>query len=286
MSDNIRVSYLTTNYNKNDVIKQSLESLLSNLPTDGELIVVDGGSTDGSIETLRDLESTHSKLRVYVEESNLGEGRQIAADHSRGDILVQHLDTDRCYDNHISIFIEIFEQIERKNAISDLVLMTFDSIYIMRSDTMNVIGGWPAISRVEERIFVDRIENSATPRILPVQISEELPSADRGTVNSRVTTWRETSRDLIRAGFDIRQLVRWNHREFMLGKALVADILSIYGGLTALPCKKYTNDRRSWKTIESWQKRYAVTESGRERYKQIKLSVPKEVENYKVDITK
>ena len=158
MSDDIRVSYLTTNYNKNDVIKQSLESLLSNLPTDGELIVVDGGSTDGSIETLRDLESTHSKLRVYVEESNLGEGRQIAADHSRGDILVQHLDTDRRYDNQISRFIKIFEQIERKNGISDLVLMTFDSIYIMRSDTMNVIGGWPAISRVEERIFVDRIE--------------------------------------------------------------------------------------------------------------------------------
>jgi glycosyltransferase involved in cell wall biosynthesis len=286
MSDSIRVSYLTTNYNKNDVIKQSLESLLFSLPTDGELIVVDGGSTDGSVETLRELEATHDRLRVYVEESNLGEGRQIAANHSRGDILVQHLDTDRRYDNQISSFVDIFEQTEREEDISDLVLMTFDSIYIMRPDTMKIIGGWPAISRVEERIFVDRIENSATPRILPVQISEELPSADRGSFKGRVTTWRDTSRDLIRAGFDIRQLVRWNHCEFPLRKALLADLISIYAGLTALPREQYTNDRRSWKTIESWQKRYVVTGSGRERYEQIKLTIPEELEKYMVEIDK
>jgi hypothetical protein len=71
-----------------------------------------------------------------------------------------------------------------------------------------------------------------------------------------------------------------------LGKALLADLISIYGGLTALPRERYTNNRRSWKTIESWQKRYAVTESGGERYEQIKLAIPEELEKYMVEIDK
>lgn len=286
MSENIRVSYLTTNYNKNDVIKESIESLLADLPTDGELIVVDGGSTDGSIDTLRELESANDRLHVHVEKSNLGEGRQRAVNISNGDILVQHLDTDRRYEPHVSTLVDIFESTEKEQNISDLVLMTFDSIYIMRSDTMDTIGSWPPIARVEERIFVDRIENNASPRILPIQISEELPSADRDTLKGRLSTWRDTSRDLARAGFSLQQLIKWNHNEFPLWKAIAADFVSIYGVLLSILSETYTTKRESWRLITSWQSRYVATESGRERYTEIKLAVPNSLDIYTTDIEK
>jgi GT2 family glycosyltransferase len=50
----ISVSVIVVSHNEGDYLGRTVESLLRSLPADGEIIVVDDGSTDGSSDGLRD----------------------------------------------------------------------------------------------------------------------------------------------------------------------------------------------------------------------------------------
>jgi glycosyltransferase involved in cell wall biosynthesis len=251
----IRYSFLTTNYNKADVLERSLRSMLAALPESGELIVVDGDSTDGSVEGLRALGARDDRLRVVVSPSNLGEGRQVAFERARGGICVQHLDTDREYVPALRDLLEAFEELE--NEYPDLVLCTLDSLYVSRPGPIREAGGWPPLGRVEERVFVERLcRSGAALRILPVSLSRELPTADTVSVQARARKWRLTARDLLRVGFPLRALLRYNHRRFPLSKALLADLFSVlgaYDGREQEPIAIEPGAPRGPEVVESWQ---------------------------------
>ena len=247
----VRYSYCTTNYNKADVIEESVTSMLSALPNDGEVIVLDGGSTDESIAVLDSIGD--ERLVVEQEECNMGIGRQRAFELSSGDIVVQHFDTDRVYDVTVREYLRIFEELEEKLRVDDLVLATFDSLYISRRDVMAAIGGWAPTSRAEERIFTDRILENATLRILPVNLSSELPTKDISSPLKRAKKWRLACRDKHRVGFSFSQQSRFHRQTFPLPKALIADVISLLGWFDARGMKRYGRDRISWQEIPSWQ---------------------------------
>ncbi|PSP71999.1 hypothetical protein BRC86_13765 [Halobacteriales archaeon QS_3_64_16] len=251
----VRYSFLTTNYNKDDVLERSLRGMLDGLPAAGELIVVDGGSTDGSVESLRALEARDDRLRVVVAPSNLGEGRQIAFERARGEICVQHLDTDREYAPALRDLLEVFEELENEHP--DLVLCTLDSLYISRPKPIREAGGWPPLGRVEERVFVERLcRSGATLRILPVSLSRELPTADAASAQARARKWRLTARDLLRVGFPLRAVLQYNHRRFSVSKALLADLLCLLAAYDARRARSVAPEPgapRGPEVIESWQ---------------------------------
>lgn len=89
------VSVLMTAYNREKYIAEAIESVLASSYTDFELIIVDDGSKDRTVEIARRYESLDPRVRVYVNETNLGDypNRNKAASYARGKYL-KYVDAD------------------------------------------------------------------------------------------------------------------------------------------------------------------------------------------------
>lgn len=68
-----KYSILITNYNTVDTIKQSLESILSQIDNNFEVIVVDNKSKDGSEKILKEFEK-QGKIKVISIKCSRGRG--------------------------------------------------------------------------------------------------------------------------------------------------------------------------------------------------------------------
>lgn len=89
------VSVLMTSYNREKYIAQAMESVLASTYRNLELIVVDDRSTDGTVAIARDLAARDSRVRVYINEKNLGDypNRNQAASHAAG-VYLKYVDAD------------------------------------------------------------------------------------------------------------------------------------------------------------------------------------------------
>ena len=81
------VSVIIVNYNGSHLLKECLESLSRQTYTDFEIIVVDNGSTDGSVELVK---NHFPEVHILVNETNLGygEGNNRGIMHSKGRYVV------------------------------------------------------------------------------------------------------------------------------------------------------------------------------------------------------
>lgn len=85
-----KISVLVASYNLNKFLKPTLYSILNQRYDDYEIIVIDGGSTDGSVRELRRLNKMFSQLRFTSEKDNgytdaLWKGIRLA----RGEYIMQ-----------------------------------------------------------------------------------------------------------------------------------------------------------------------------------------------------
>ncbi|MEM7300515.1 MAG: glycosyltransferase family 2 protein [Pseudomonadota bacterium] len=87
-------------YNKRDFIRRAVDSVLAQSHSDFELIVVDDGSTDGSAETLGDIEDPRL---ILIRQDNQGEGaaRNTGLATSRNDWIALLDGDDFWLDNHL-----------------------------------------------------------------------------------------------------------------------------------------------------------------------------------------
>ena len=92
---NPTVSVLTTCYNREAYIAETIESVLAQTFADFEYIIVDDCSKDGSFEIARSYASKDSRIRLYRNDSNLGDypNRNKAASYARGKYL-KFIDSD------------------------------------------------------------------------------------------------------------------------------------------------------------------------------------------------
>jgi len=72
MSDQNLISILMPAYNAGPFIGEAIASILAQTQRNFELIVIDDGSTDASVETVRKYEAADSRVRLIVNESNKG----------------------------------------------------------------------------------------------------------------------------------------------------------------------------------------------------------------------
>jgi glycosyltransferase involved in cell wall biosynthesis len=93
------VSVLMTAYNREPYIASSIESVLAQTFDDLELVVVDDGSTDGTVEIARRFARRDPRVRVEVNARNLGDyaNRNHAAALARGALLKYHDSDDLLY---------------------------------------------------------------------------------------------------------------------------------------------------------------------------------------------
>lgn len=89
------VSVLMTAYNRENYIAEAIESVIASTFKDWELIIVDDCSTDRSAEIARKYERQDNRIRVYINEKNIGqfENRNLAASYAKGKYL-KYLDSD------------------------------------------------------------------------------------------------------------------------------------------------------------------------------------------------
>lgn len=99
------------NLNQAATLRESLLSILRQVTREYELVVVDDGSTDGSLDILEDLSRTHEKLRYVVgDNDNIAEARNQSYREARGEHVLTSLDTDDRYQEGICDFVAIYHQ--------------------------------------------------------------------------------------------------------------------------------------------------------------------------------
>ena len=92
------ISVILPIYNASSCIEETLNYILSQTFTDYEVICVDDGSTDNTLEVLKEYEKKDNRIKV-ISQSNGGAGkaRNTGLDNSTGDYLA-FLDADDLYD--------------------------------------------------------------------------------------------------------------------------------------------------------------------------------------------
>jgi glycosyltransferase involved in cell wall biosynthesis len=105
------VSVLMTAYNREKYIAEAIESALNSTYNNFELIIVDDGSNDGTVEIAREYELKDSRVKVYVNEKNLGDypNRNKAALYAKGKYLKYVDSDDTLYPDGLRYCIECME---------------------------------------------------------------------------------------------------------------------------------------------------------------------------------
>jgi len=94
----MKISVIIPIYNEKKVLEDCIESLGAQTLTDFEVIVVDDGSTDGTLEILKNLEKSLPNFK-FITQNHLGAGaaRNAGVKISKGEILV-FVDADMTFD--------------------------------------------------------------------------------------------------------------------------------------------------------------------------------------------
>lgn len=84
----MKVAIVTTILNEISSIQQLVDSILLQTRQPDEVIIVDGGSTDGTVEKLQKLTENNKLIRLIIEKGcNVARGRNIAIQNSSSDII-------------------------------------------------------------------------------------------------------------------------------------------------------------------------------------------------------
>lgn len=106
------------NFNMNKTLRTSLESVLLQINEKFEVVVVDDGSSDDSLNTLLELRDIYSNLRVIPltrdRRRKLGETRNVSIRAAKGKYLILHIDCDDLWEPFIISFTKIYHELEKR----------------------------------------------------------------------------------------------------------------------------------------------------------------------------
>ncbi|OCA53381.1 glycosyltransferase family 2 protein [Photorhabdus namnaonensis] len=125
MNSNILVSIIIPAFNVEGVIEDAINSVLNQTYRNIEIIIVNDGSTDGTIDILDQLSQQHPNIMVFSQENRgISAARNVGLSQAKGD-YVTFLDSDDTFE---SSFIE---SVLRKNSEtkSDITFCLFKEVY-------------------------------------------------------------------------------------------------------------------------------------------------------------
>jgi glycosyltransferase involved in cell wall biosynthesis len=124
-----------TSYNREKYIAEAIESVLKQSYTKFELIVVDDCSSDCTVTTARSYATKDSRVKVYVNEYNLGQfpNRNRAYSYAVGDFIV-FLDSDDTFNpDALEYIVNSFKE-NPSSQHSSLYYKSFSAPFLMKSD--------------------------------------------------------------------------------------------------------------------------------------------------------
>lgn len=108
----MRVSVITTVYNEQETVAQLLESLLSQKTKPTEIVIVDGGSEDNTLQILDAYQKKYKFIHVYKKKGNIAKGRNFAIKKAKYDIVAQIDAGCIAYKDWLEKIVEPFEDSE------------------------------------------------------------------------------------------------------------------------------------------------------------------------------
>jgi glycosyltransferase involved in cell wall biosynthesis len=120
----MKVSVCMAAYNGADFISEQVASILSQLSSDDELIVVDDGSIDDTVAVLKSFQDARLKIFIRGENRGIVLTFEYAMRQASGDIIFLSDQDDVWCSNKVAKFLEIFESEPQITLVmSDLVVI-------------------------------------------------------------------------------------------------------------------------------------------------------------------
>jgi glycosyltransferase len=131
----MKISIITSVWNNKKTIEDAIKSVLSQDYTDIEYIVVDGASSDGTVEVIKKYENQIAKF-VSEKDKGIYDGLNKGVDLATGDIIA-FLHSDDIYASKtiISDVVKVFEENDTDSIYGDLV-------YVDKYDTSKIFRYW------------------------------------------------------------------------------------------------------------------------------------------------
>lgn len=196
-----------------ETVERSLTSILAQIDDRFEVVVVDDGSTDGSVEILRELESQYSNLRIVTNAGNAnhGEARQHAVKESRGEYVLSSLDADDEFTPCIKEFVSLYDQLEDIKE-GDFLLLGYGLYIAPRSLLLDV--PYRSLGYGEDRDLYRRL--LADDAFL--SLSHHRVRRSLGYYPSRLRRLQigiETVTNQFRSGLHLQPYLRWSFEELV-----------------------------------------------------------------------
>lgn len=131
----MKVSIITTCYNRAKTIRGSIESVLAQDYGDIEYIVVDGASNDGSLEIIKEYSNQITKI-VSEPDHGMYEAINKGIRLATGDVIGLLHSDDLFYDNHV--ISNVVDQLEKTGA----DFLYGNGLFVSFNDTNKIVRNW------------------------------------------------------------------------------------------------------------------------------------------------
>lgn len=107
----VKVSVIIPVYNLENYIRTAVESVLEGSFQDYEILLIDDGSTDGTLGVCRELEAADSRIRVFTKENGgVGSARNYGLDRAEGEFVAFIDGDDLVTENYLERLVSTMEE--------------------------------------------------------------------------------------------------------------------------------------------------------------------------------
>lgn len=143
----------------NDTLQKSIKSVIDNCNEQFEVIVVDDGSNDGSLESLQQLSELTTNFRIISlaadKKRRLGFTRNLSIYEAKGEWCIFHIDTDDLIGPYLLDFVKVIEALDTK--MKRNCLYSGKQIHMAKRDFLLSHGPFKNIYRGEDRDLYQRL---------------------------------------------------------------------------------------------------------------------------------
>lgn len=204
-SNNPTYSICITHFNNIETLRVSLESVLSQINDDFEVVIVDNCSNDGSQDVLSEY-LKKGAIRLIAKKSSRGNARQIALENSRGEYIIANIDMDDCFQPKLLKLLSLYHE----SCEGDLLWVKSDdsrgfwggeSFTIAPRSLLIEVGGWRDLQVTEDWELASRAAKGGRYKWSRFQLLQSV-----NPHNERKSPWRSFRfryvkyRDMMRCG--------------------------------------------------------------------------------------